>query len=127
MVYTRVAQAGLLQVPESAMEGHRASTEYYALLNARTSRGTPWAPPGHWPKPAPVGPPATRYGDNYGHACFGVAGPVERSQTLETGSPDREANMWEFAPNRPGFAGGRPESGVVHALRVKMALESPLE
>jgi hypothetical protein len=26
-----------------------------------------------------------------------VAGPVERVITLETGSADREANMWKFA------------------------------
>jgi hypothetical protein len=26
-----------------------------------------------------------------------VAGPVERVITLETGQPDREANMWRFA------------------------------
>jgi hypothetical protein len=25
-----------------------------------------------------------------------VAGPVERTMTLETGSADREANMWTF-------------------------------
>lgn len=96
VVYTRTAQKGLLQVPDSAMEGHRASTEYYALLNARTSReimGTTWA----LAETGASGPTGNRYGDNYGHACFGVAGPVERSQTLETGSPDREGNMWVFA------------------------------
>ena len=43
------------------------------------------------------GPTGNRYGDSSGHACFAVAGPVERSMTLETGSEDREANMWAFA------------------------------
>jgi hypothetical protein len=33
----------------------------------------------------------------YGHACFAVSGPVEKTCTLETGDPDREANMWRFA------------------------------
>ena len=96
VVYTRTAQAGLLQVPDSAMEGHRASTEYYALLNARASRArldTTWA----LAETGASGPTGNRYGDNYGHACFAVAGPIERSQTLETGQPDREANMWVFA------------------------------
>ena len=96
VVYTRTAQQGLLQVPDSAMEGRRASTEYYALLNARASRdrlGTTWA----LAETGASGPTGNRYGDNYGHACFAVAGPVERSQTLETGSPDREGNMWTFA------------------------------
>ena len=60
VVYTRTAQQGLLQVPDSAMEGHRASTEYYALLNARTSReimGTTWASGGNrrqWPHRQPL-------------------------------------------------------------------------
>jgi nicotinamide mononucleotide (NMN) deamidase PncC len=43
------------------------------------------------------GPTGNRYGDSAGHACFAVAGPVERSLTVETGSDDREANMWAFA------------------------------
>ena len=49
VVYTRTAQQGLLRVPEEAMEGLRASTEEYALLNARTARellGTTWGPRG---------------------------------------------------------------------------------
>ena len=32
-----------------------------------------------------------------GHACIAVSGPVEMVITLETGSADREANMWTFA------------------------------
>ena len=45
VVYTRAAQRGLLRVPDEAMEGLRASTEEYALLNARTARellGATW-------------------------------------------------------------------------------------
>ena len=38
VVYTRIAQRGLLQVPDQAMEGIRASSEPYAILNARTVR-----------------------------------------------------------------------------------------
>ena len=43
------------------------------------------------------GPTGNRYGDNYGHACVAVTGPVEKVITIETGDPDREANMWVFA------------------------------
>ena len=46
VVYTRASQKGLLSVPDEAMEGLRASTEEYALLNARKIRealGTTWA------------------------------------------------------------------------------------
>ena len=101
IIYTRVAQAGLLRVPDSAMEGQRASTEYYAALNARTIReihGTTWA----LSETGASGPTGNRYGDDAGHACIAVAGPVERAITIETADNDREANMWAFA--RAAFA-----------------------
>ena len=96
VVYTRTAQKGLLQVPDSAMTGIRASTEDYARLNARTIKdalGTTWA----LSETGASGPTGNRYGDAAGHACIAVVGPVERAITVETGSPDREANMWAFA------------------------------
>ena len=95
VVYTRVGQRGLLQVPDQAMEGLRASSEPYALLNARAVReslGTIWA----LSETGASGPTGNRYGDSAGHACIAVAGPVERAITLETGVADREANMWTF-------------------------------
>ena len=96
VVYTRVSQRGLLRVPDETMTNIRASTEEYALLNARTLRqalGTTWA----LSETGASGPTGNRYGDAAGHACIAVTGPVERAITVETGSPDREANMWVFA------------------------------
>ena len=96
VVYTRIAQRGLLQVPDQAMEGIRASSEPYATLNARTVReslGTTWA----LSETGASGPTGNRYGDSAGHSCIAVAGPVERAITVETGDSDREANMWKFA------------------------------
>ena len=96
VVYTRAAQQGLLDVPESAMEGIRASSEPYAQLNARTVRerlGTTWAVS----ETGASGPTGNRYGDSAGHACIAVSGPVEKAITVETGDDDREANMWVFA------------------------------
>ena len=95
VVYTRVSQKGLLMVPDEAMTDIRASSEPYARLNARTIRealGTTWA----LSETGASGPTGNRYGDSYGHACFAVAGPIERATTLETGNSDREANMWVF-------------------------------
>src|SRR6202171_1892598 len=46
VVYTRVARSALRDIPESAREGMRASTEPYALLLARTARarfGSTWS------------------------------------------------------------------------------------
>ena len=96
VVYTRFAQKGLLQVPDSAMTGIRASSEPYALLNARTVReslDTTWA----LSETGASGPTGNSYGDSAGHACFAVTGPVERAITVETGDDNREANMWVFA------------------------------
>ena len=96
VVYTRIAQRGLLQVPDQAMEVIRASSEPYAILNARTVReslGTTWA----LSETGASGPTGNRYGDSAGHSCIAVAGPVERAITVETGDSDREANMWKFA------------------------------
>ena len=96
VVYTRTAQRGLLRVPDDAMEGMRASTEEYALLNARTARellGATWG----LAETGASGPTGNRYGDNAGHACIAVAGPVEAAITLETGDSDRERNMSTFA------------------------------
>ena len=96
VVYTRTSQRGLLQVPDEAMTDIRASSEPYALLNARTVReslGTTWA----LSETGASGPTGNRYGDSAGHACIAVTGPVERAITVETGDSDREANMWVFA------------------------------
>ena len=95
VIYTRDAQKGLLGVPNEAMEDIRAATEAYALLNARTVRerlGTTWG----LSETGASGPSGNRYGDDAGHACIAVAGPVERSAIIETGDTDREANMWAF-------------------------------
>ncbi|MCI0438992.1 MAG: CinA family protein [Chloroflexi bacterium] len=96
VVYTGHARIGLLGVGDDAMKGMRASTEPYAMLKARTARellGTTWG----LSETGASGPTGNRYGDAAGHACIAVSGPVERSITVETGSTDREANMWTFA------------------------------
>ncbi len=96
VIYTRAAQQGLLRVPDHAMSGMRASSEPYALLNARTVRellGATWG----LSETGASGPAGNRYGDAPGHACIAIAGPIERVITLETGNADREANMWTFA------------------------------
>jgi len=96
--YTGVSRGALLGISEEDMAkiGIRASTEPYAALIAKTVRakfGTTWA----LSETGASGPTGNRYGDASGHACFAVSGPVERTITLETGSADREANMWVFA------------------------------
>lgn len=96
VVYTRQSRAALLGIPDAALAQVRPSTEDFALVLARSMRqrmSCDWA----LSETGATGPTGNRYGDAAGHACFGVAGPAERSLTLETGSADRERNMDAFA------------------------------
>ncbi len=96
VVYTQAARRGLLRVPDESLTGVRSSTEAYAQIKARTIRellGATWG----LSETGASGPTGNRYGDAAGHACFAVAGPVERAITLETGDGDREHNMLVFA------------------------------
>ncbi|MBV8719328.1 MAG: CinA family protein [Chloroflexi bacterium] len=96
VVYTRTSRTALLDIPESALEGIRASTEQYALLLARSARarlGTDWGVG----ETGATGPTGNRYGDAAGHACLAVSGPGEVARTLETGSASRLDNMYAFA------------------------------
>ncbi|MDP6876441.1 MAG: CinA family protein [Alphaproteobacteria bacterium] len=96
VIYTHRARGRLLGVPKEAMEGLRSSSEPYAMLCARTVRehlSATWG----LAETGASGPTGNSYGDDAGHTCLAVTGPVERVITLETGSNDREANMWVFA------------------------------
>jgi PncC family amidohydrolase len=96
VVYTRTSRNALLAIPESSLEGVRASTEAYALMLARAVRerlGTTWA----IGETGATGPTGNRYGDAPGHACLAVCGPSEATRTLETGTAHRHENMSAFA------------------------------
>jgi nicotinamide mononucleotide (NMN) deamidase PncC len=43
-----------------------------------------------------TGPAGTRYGHPPGICVLAVDGPVSLTRRVETGSGDREANMWTF-------------------------------
>jgi PncC family amidohydrolase len=95
VVYTKVARATLHGIRDADMQGLRPATEAYSLLVARRVRerhGATWG----LGETGASGPSGNRYGDAAGHACVAVAGPIERTVTLETGSADRRANMDAF-------------------------------
>ena len=96
IVYTRAAREALLGITAAQMSGMRSASEPYARLVARRVReqlGATWG----LAETGASGPTGNRYGDAPGHACLAVSGPVELVTTLETGSAEREANMWHFA------------------------------
>ena len=96
VIYTAKARFALLDIPREATAGMRSSSEPYALLLARSIReqfGANWGVS----ETGAAGPTGNGYGDAAGHTCVAISGPVETVITLETGSPDRRANMEAFA------------------------------
>ena len=96
IVYTLDARRTLLDLPDEAVRGIRASTEPYAALAAATIRkrlGATWG----LSETGATGPTGNRYGDAPGHSCIAVSGPVDRVRTIETGKADRLENMEIFA------------------------------
>jgi PncC family amidohydrolase len=96
VVYTGDAKRILMAVPHDDMAAARAATEAHSIHLARSARQRLDADWGVGETGA-AGPTGNRYGDEAGHSCIGVAGPVERAVTVATGDQDREANMWAFA------------------------------
>jgi nicotinamide-nucleotide amidase len=96
VAYTRQAKVLLLGLDETALAEFRPATERHALLLARGAR-TRFAASWGLGETGATGPTGNRYGDPAGHTCLAIAGAVERSVTLETGSDARLANMRAFA------------------------------
>ena len=96
VVYTLKARRAMLEVPDSAFAGIKSVTEEGAMILARAAR-TRFAVTWSIAEIGASGPTGNRYGDAAGHSCIAVAGPVERALTVETGSPDRLANMRTFS------------------------------
>ena len=96
VVYTLKARRAMLDVPDSAFAGIKSVTEQGAMILARAARtrfDVTWS----IAEIGASGPTGNRYGDAAGHSCIAVAGPVERSVTVESGVADRVANMRTFS------------------------------
>ena len=96
VLYTADSREGLAGITDTDMAGMRSSSEPFAELLAKTMReklGTTWG----LAETGAAGPSGNRYGDDAGHTCVAVSGPVSGVRTLETGSAERGENMWRFA------------------------------
>ncbi len=94
IIYTPKGRDALLEL--EVPKGIRSATEAFAALLARRVKeklGATWG----LAETGASGPTGNRYGDAPGHACIAVCGPVEAAITVETGSAQREANMWTFS------------------------------
>ena len=96
VVYTLKARRAMLEVPDAAFAGIKSVTEEGAMILARAAR-TRFEVTWSIAEIGASGPSGNRYGDPAGHSCIAIAGPVEKSLTVETGSADRIANMRTFA------------------------------
>jgi nicotinamide-nucleotide amidase len=95
VIYTPKGRGALLGLSKEDLVNIRSATEGFALILAKRTReklGATWG----LGETGASGPTGNRYGDAPGHACIAVAGPVELAITIETGSADRENNMWTF-------------------------------
>ena len=102
VVYTRDARRILMDIPDEAMKGIRSASEVYAQLLAGQIRqrfASDWG----LSETGATGPTGNRYGDAAGHSCMAIAGLEQTAMTLETGSPDRLANMHVFASTALNF------------------------
>lgn len=96
VIYTGTARDAFLQVDIDAHPGMRSASEPYAALCAKASKerlSTTWG----LSETGAAGPTGNRYGDDAGHTCVAVSGPVDLAETLETGISDRAENMDLFA------------------------------
>ncbi len=95
VIYTRESRQIWLGITKADVEGLEPLTPGMAMAFARRVRdslGTTWG----IAELGAAGPAGTRYGTGAGVSALAVAGPREVSRFMETGSDDREANMWTF-------------------------------
>ncbi|MAF48002.1 MAG: CinA family protein [Rhodospirillales bacterium] len=95
-LYTYISREAFIGFSLDDHPGVRSASEPFVKIAAATMRdvlGTTWGVA----EAGAAGPTGNRYGDDAGHSCIAINGPVERVITIETGSGEREANMWRFA------------------------------
>ncbi|NQV54570.1 MAG: CinA family protein [Rhodospirillales bacterium] len=95
-VYTHISREAFIGFSLDDHPGIRSASEPFVKIAAATVRdvlGTTWG----LAEAGAAGPTGNRYGDDAGHSCIAISGPVDRVITIETGSADREENMWKFA------------------------------
>ena len=95
VVYTLASRRELLRISAADVEGLAPLSEPMArrfAAHARTQLGATWG----IAELGAAGPTGARYGHPAGTSVLAVDGPATASITLQTGSDDREANMWRF-------------------------------
>lgn len=95
VVYTLPSRKKLLGITRDDVEGMAPLTEPMVSAFAEKARAqldTTWG----IAELGVAGPTGARYGHAPGLSVIAVTGPVQLSTLIETGSADREQNMWAF-------------------------------
>jgi nicotinamide-nucleotide amidase len=95
VIYTYESRKRLLGLSGRDVEGLRPMSEDMVMVFARKAQAqfqSTWA----IAELGIAGPTGVTYGEA-GSSVIGVAGPCPVAGLLQTGSADREANMWQFA------------------------------
>ena len=95
VVYTLDSRTALAGVPSEQYANYRGTTpEMIASLaeSMRLRLGATWC----IAESGLAGPTGGRFGASPGRTTMGVAGPIARTEVIETGLSGREANMVEF-------------------------------
>lgn len=96
VVYTMRSRKRLLGISREDIDGLEPLSEPMAArfaAHAREQMATTWG----ICELGATGPSGTRYGHPPGMSVIGIDGPVQRTMLVETGSNNREENMWAFA------------------------------
>ena len=96
VLYTRDSRIALVGVPAETYENYRGTTPRMLADLAETMRerlGATWC----IAESGVAGPGPGRFGSPAGRTTLSVAGPVTRTDVIETGIDDRVANMAGFA------------------------------
>jgi nicotinamide-nucleotide amidase len=95
VVYTLPSRKKILGITRADVEGMEPLTFEMVSAFARKARAqleTTWA----IAELGVAGPTGARYGHPPGLSVLAVDGPVQLTKLVETGSADREENMWAF-------------------------------
>ncbi|MCB1694179.1 MAG: CinA family protein [Pseudomonadales bacterium] len=95
VVYTLPSRRAFLDIPRDRVEGLKPLSEEMVAVFAEAAREKLDATWGIAELGA-AGPTGSRYGHDAGTSAIGIHGPHCLTAIIETGSSDREANMWAF-------------------------------
>ena len=95
VIYTLDARRLLLNIPDEILQCMAPLSNNYVIQCAQSMRENLNATWG-MAEIGVAGPTGSRYGHAPGVCALAVVGPITLTRQIETGSRDRETNMWRF-------------------------------